>query len=72
MRSLASALNLLVLSIVGAGLGPFFVGAMNDYLEPSVGPEAVRYTLAIVAVTAVWSSLHNFRSASHLARDLAK
>lgn len=71
MRSLASALNLLLLSLVGAGLGPFFVGAMNDYLEPALGAEAVRYTLSIVALTAVWSAFHNFRSASHLARDLA-
>lgn len=71
MRSLASAINLLLLSLVGAGLGPFFVGVMNDQLEPRFGTEAVRYTLSIVAVTAVWSSVHNFLSARHLARDLA-
>lgn len=71
MRSLASAINLLILSLVGAGLGPFFVGVMNDYLEPTMGPRAVRYTLSVVALTAVWSSLHNFVSARHLVRDLA-
>jgi len=71
MRSLASAINLLLLSLVGAGLGPFFVGVLNDYLQPSLGAEAVRYTLSIVAITAVWSSFHNFMSARHLARDLA-
>ena len=70
MRSLASAINLLLLSLVGAGLGPFFVGVMNDVLEPRLGAEAVRYTLSAVALTAVWSSLHNFLSARHLARDL--
>jgi len=69
MRSLASAINLLLLSLVGAGLGPFFVGVLNDYLEPTVGAEAVRYTLSIVAITAVWSSFHNFMSARHLACD---
>jgi len=71
MRALASAINLLLLSLVGAGLGPFFVGVLNDYLEPTVGAEAVRYTLSIVAITAVWSSFHNFMSARHLVRDLA-
>ena len=71
MRSLASAINLLFLSLVGAGLGPFFVGVMNDYLEPTLGSQAVRYTLSIVALTAVWSSLHNFVSARHLLRDLS-
>jgi len=72
MRSLASAINLLLLSLVGAGLGPFFVGVMNDVLEPRLGSEAVRYTLSAVALTAVWSSLHNFLSARHLAHDLER
>jgi predicted MFS family arabinose efflux permease len=71
MRSLASAVNLLLLSLVGAGLGPFFVGAMNDYLEPTMGAEAVRYTLSLVALTAVWSSFHNWMSSRHLVQDLA-
>ena len=71
MRSLASAINLLLLSLVGAGLGPFFVGVMNDYLEPTLGAEAVRYTLSLVALTAVWSSFHNWMSSRHLVQDLA-
>jgi predicted MFS family arabinose efflux permease len=72
MRALASAINLLMLSLVGAGLGPFAVGWMNDWLTPSLGDEAVRYTLSIVAITAIWSGLHNLLSARHLATDLAK
>jgi MFS family permease len=71
MRALASAINLLLLSLVGAGLGPFAVGAMNDLLLPSLGVEAVRYTLSIVGLTALWSGLHNLLSARHLAHDLA-
>jgi len=72
MRSLASALNLLLLSVVGTGLAPFFVGLMNDAMRPSLGFEAVRYTLSIVAFTSLWSAFHNFMSARHLARDLAQ
>ncbi len=71
LRALASAINLLLLSLVGAGLGPLFVGAMNDWLAPVHGLEAVRYTLSIVGLTALWSGLHNFVSARHLERDLA-
>jgi MFS family permease len=70
MRSLASAINLLVLSLVGAGLGPLLVGVLNDALAPRFGDEAVRYTLSLVALTAVWSAVHNFLSARHLRRDL--
>jgi MFS family permease len=70
MRSLASAINLLLLSLVGAGLGPLAVGVLNDVLEPRFGPEAVRYTLSLVALTAVWSALHNGLSARHLRADL--
>ncbi len=70
MRSLASAINLLLLSLVGAGLGPLAVGVLNDVLEPRFGPEAVRYTLSLVALTAVWSAVHNALSARHLRADL--
>ena len=72
MRSLASALNLLLLSVVGTGLAPFFVGLTNDLLQPSLGIEAVRYTLSIVAFTSLWSAFHNLMSARHLAKDLAQ
>ncbi|MEZ4352288.1 MAG: MFS transporter [Myxococcota bacterium] len=70
MRSLASAINLLLLSLVGAGLGPFVVGVLNDWLEPRFGDEAVRYTLSLVALTAIWSALHNGLAARHLRADL--
>jgi len=72
MRSLASALNLLLLSLVGAGLGPLAVGVLNDVLAPTYGDEAVRYTLSLVAATAIWSAIHNGLSARHLARDLER
>jgi hypothetical protein len=55
---------------VGAGLGPLLVGVLNDALAPRFGDEAVRYTLSLVALTAVWSAVHNFLSARHLRRDL--
>ena len=71
MRALASALNLLMLSLIGTGLGPFFVGVVNDLLIPTAGEEAVRYTLSIVAITSLWSGIHNLISARHLPRDLA-
>ena len=37
-----------MLSLVGAALGPLIVGILNDWLEPRLGAEAVRYSLLIV------------------------
>jgi predicted MFS family arabinose efflux permease len=49
VRALASATLLTILNLVGQGLGPFLVGAMNDALAPSAGVEAIRYSLLATA-----------------------
>jgi len=72
MRALASAITLLVLSIVGSGLGPFAVGVMNDLFADRLGEHAVRYTLSIVAVTSVWSAIHYLLAARTLVRDVER
>ncbi len=72
MRALASAVTLLVLSVVGSGLGPFAVGVLNDLLADRLGDEAVRYTLSIVALTSIWSGVHNLMAARTMPRDLAR
>jgi MFS family permease len=66
MRSLASAINLLMLSLIGMGLGPTIVGVLNDVLAPRLGDESIRYSLAIIAVTAIWSGIHKLLSARAL------
>ncbi len=53
MRALASAVLLFLLNIIGMGAGPQFVGILNDLLNPTVGAEAVRYSLLAVAVAKV-------------------
>jgi MFS family permease len=70
MRSLASAINLLMLSLIGMGLGPTLVGILNDLLAPRLGAESIRYSLAIIAVTAIWSGIHKLLSARALPGDL--
>jgi len=57
-RATAAALNLLVLTLVGAGLGPTLVGASNDALAGVFGAEAIRWSLALAAATAAWSGVH--------------
>jgi predicted MFS family arabinose efflux permease len=70
LRALASALNLLVLSLAGAGLGPALIGGLSDQLEPAFGAQALRYSLIVGAAAALWSGLHNLRAAVCLPHDL--
>ncbi len=44
---------LFLLNIIGMGAGPQFVGILNDLLNPTLGAEAVRYSLLSVAVAKV-------------------
>jgi len=70
-RATAAALNLLVLTLVGAGLGPTLVGALNDALQGAFGAEAIRWSLALVAATSLWSGTHALLGARTLRTDLA-
>lgn len=49
-RATASALNLLILTLVGSGLGPTFVGALNDVMAGTLGDGAIRWSLALAAI----------------------
>jgi hypothetical protein len=71
MRAVASAILLFVVNLIGLGLGPQVVGALNDALRPSYGDAAVRYSLAgVVVVMHVWAALHFALAARTLRRDL--
>ena len=51
MRAMASAFIIVFITFLGTGLGPFAVGALNDWLEPRYGVFAIRYSLLIVLWT---------------------
>jgi len=71
MRAVSSAFNLITLSIVGSGLGTAMVGIATDLLSETYGPDAIRYSLLMGVVAAVWSGWHCFRSAATLEEDMA-
>ena len=59
MRSVAAAINLFILNIVGLGLGPLLVGGVSDFYAADVGnQESLRYgmlaAVAVMFVTAGW------------------
>jgi predicted MFS family arabinose efflux permease len=71
MRSVASAILLFIVNLIGLGLGPQVVGALNDLLRPSYADAAVRWSLAgVVVTTSVWAALHFALAARTVARDL--
>lgn len=50
MRSVASAVMLLVMNILGYAIGPPATGMISDVLQARFGDESLRYALIIVAV----------------------
>lgn len=71
MRATASAILLFLLNIVGAGLGPFVVGALNDALAGVFGEAAIRYSLLLTAGMGGLASVPFLLSARTLRADLA-
>ena len=50
LRPLASALFLMILTLVGLGLGPLAVGAMSQFAFAGYGEDSLRYALADLAM----------------------
>jgi predicted MFS family arabinose efflux permease len=72
MRATASALLLFILNLVGLGLGPFAVGALNDLLAARHGPGAIRWSLGAVVLTGGLASVLYWRGSRHLRADLGR
>lgn len=47
-RTLACALLLFIMNLIGFGLGPLLVGVFSDLLTPTFGKDGVRYALMLV------------------------
>jgi MFS family permease len=70
MRAMASAILLFILNMVGLGLGPFLIGFMNDQLADRFGVEAIRYSLLVVGMVGVPSSVFFLLASRTLREDL--
>ena len=71
MRAMAAAIVVFLLNLVGMGLGPLIVGMLNDWLEPSLGLAAVRYSLMFAAVPHALAAIFNLLALRTLLADLA-
>jgi len=72
MRAMSSAITSLIVNIIGLGGGPFIIGVLSDYLEPSLGNESLRYAmLCVIPVAQIWACSHFFLASKTLREDMA-
>jgi MFS family permease len=71
-RGMTTALLTLATSLIGAGLGPLFVGIMSDLFAPAFGKESLRYALLLVLVALVASGLLCFASVRPIRRAVER
>ncbi len=73
MRALASAILFFVLNIIGLGGGPWLVGIISDYLNPTMGVESLRYAmLYVIPIATALSGLCFYGASRTLKADLEK
>ena len=70
MRSVASAILLFMLNIIGMGMGPYVIGVISDVLEPAYGVSSLRYALCIALIANLWATVHYFAGAKMIREDL--
>lgn len=72
MRATASAALLFVINLIGLGLAPLAVGALNDALGARYGVGAIRYSLLLVGVANVLAAVHFVLAARAIVGDLGR
>lgn len=72
MRSVASAILLFVINIVGLALGPSVVGLISDLLAADYGQHSLRWALLICSLANVWAAWHYWRAGAVFPADLAR
>jgi predicted MFS family arabinose efflux permease len=70
-RATAAGVLLFCLTLIGASVGPWFVGFVSDLLKPTYGVLSIRYAMSLLPLTMLWSALHFYLAARALPADLA-
>jgi len=68
-RATAVAISLLLTSLLGTGGGPYLIGLASTLLEPTFGPDSLRYALLIAPLMLVWAFAHYMLAARTALRD---
>jgi predicted MFS family arabinose efflux permease len=71
MRGTAASITGFWMNLVGLGLGPLFVGMLNDHFQASLGSLAVRRSLLILTSGCVLAAYFCFSTNASIREDLA-
>lgn len=66
LRARATAIFLLMTTLVGFGLGPFITGSLSEFLRPTMGPDSLRFALLSLTPVLLISPLLLVRVAKRL------
>lgn len=69
MRAVATSILLFCSALLGQAAGPLLVGMTNDALAASMGPMAIRYSLLVIAITAVLAGISFMLAGRFIAGD---
>ncbi len=72
MRAFASATFFMIGTVFGSGGGPLLVGTLNDYLNPTYGALAIRYSLLCVPVASVIGALFFVWAGRYVKEDIRR
>lgn len=72
MRAVATAIVVLFSGLVGQIVGPLAIGVINDALTPSLGDEAIRYSLLLLLVGLVCGAVAYFVGGNSYVRDVER
>jgi predicted MFS family arabinose efflux permease len=66
LRPLASALFLMILTLLGLGFGPLAVGALSDIVFARYGADSLRYALFVWQLVGFWAAIHFYFAGARL------
>lgn len=65
-------MNVTIIGITGQGVGAALIGYLNDVLAPTFGQTAIRYSMSISVIAAVWCAFHAMMAARTIRADAEK
>jgi predicted MFS family arabinose efflux permease len=72
MRTVASALLLFMINLIGMGIGPWLAGFISDMLAPTYGKDSLRYALLILTFLNIWAAAHYWLAGRYFEGDLKR
>ena len=69
MRAMATASFYLAVTVLGLGVAPLIIGIANDYLQPTYGAVAIRYSLLLPAAVTVFGGVLFWWAAQYIEQD---